>query len=118
MDQELRDGQYQNPQKIGTKGNGRSSIGLAWRLEGLHAAVDGDVGRVPLEAELHAVPVAVVEGDARGAHVLGAGAQVEVDVQVAVQQLHRKVVLQENTPLKPSKTAFQSLVSINGYVER
>ena len=78
---------------------------LAWRFEGLHAAVDGDVGGVAPEVELHAVPAAVVEGRARGAHVLGAGAQVEVHVQVPVQQLHRKVVLEKkDTPLKPSRT--------------
>ena len=67
---------------------------LTWRLEGLICSVDGDPAHAPLEVELHVVPLAVAEGQAGGAHIDGPRAQVQVHVQVALQQLHRQVVLQ------------------------
>ncbi len=66
---------------------------LAWRFERLSRAVDADPAGLPLERELHVVPLAVVQREARGADVDGAGAEVEVDVKVAVEQLDGKVVL-------------------------
>ena len=68
---------------------------LTWRLEGLICSVDGDPAHAPLEVELDVVPLAVVERQAGGAHVDGPRPQVEVHVQVALQQLHREVVLEE-----------------------
>ena len=68
---------------------------LAWRLEGLVLAVDGDPAHAALEVELDVVPLAVVERQARGAHVDRSRPQVEVHAKVALQQLHREVVLGE-----------------------
>ena len=68
---------------------------LAWRLEGLVLAVDGDPAHAALEVELDVVPLAVVERQARGAHVDRPRPQVQVHAQVPLQQLHREVVLGE-----------------------
>ena len=68
---------------------------LAWGLEGLVLAVDGDPAHAALEVELDVVPLAVVERQARGAHVDRPRPQVQVHAQVPLQQLHREVVLGE-----------------------
>ena len=74
---------------------------LTWRLEGLICSVDGDPAHAPLEVELDVVPLAVVERQAGGAHVDGPRPQVEVHVQVALQQLHREVVLEGRKEQRP-----------------
>jgi hypothetical protein len=66
---------------------------LTWRFKSFCVSVDGDPSLVFPQRQLHPVPIAVVKLNARGPNLDRAGSEVQVDVEVTIQKLDCKVIL-------------------------
>ena len=78
----------------------KESYFLTWSFEGFSVPVYGDTSLVLLQGQLDSVPVAVKELNPRCPDLDGAGAEIKVNVQVAVEELDREVILQVNDQQK------------------